>query len=130
MMRRVTSRDTLPELIVRRIAHSLGYRFRLHAKYLPGKPDLTFAGRRRVIFVHGCFWHGHNCPRGARLPKSNTAYWQQKIGRNELRDADVQRKLGAEGWRVLVIWECQLRDMAALKDRLTKFLGTRSSRSK
>ena len=89
-MRAVKGKDTKPELLVRRLVHGMGYRYRLHRKDLPGKPDLTFAGRRRVIFVHGCFWHGHDCARGARVQKNNRDYWLGKIGRNRGRDAEHQ----------------------------------------
>ena len=107
IMRAVKGRDTTPELIVRRLTHRMGYRYRLHRADLPGKPDLVFPSRRAVIFVHGCFWHGHGCKRGARMPKSNVAYWRRKIGRNSERDAENLSKLQADGWRVFVIWECE-----------------------
>lgn len=95
-------------MVVRRLVFGSGYRYRLHVPNLPGKPDLVFPGRRKIIFVHGCFWHGHECPRGSRLPKANSDYWRVKIERNRQRDADNVAKLEAEGWRVLFIWECQL----------------------
>jgi len=88
IMRAVKSKDTTPEMVVRRLIHGIGYRYRLHGKELPGKPDLVFAGRRKVIFVDGCFWHGHDCKRGARQPKANGDYWKPKIARNVQRDAD------------------------------------------
>lgn len=122
-MQAVKSRDTKPELIVRRLAHAMGYRYRLHRQDLPGKPDLVFSARRAVIFVHGCFWHGHDCRRGARIPKTNRAYWAAKISRNRERDLAHQVLLTAQGWRVLVIWECQIRDADMLRQMLRAFLG-------
>jgi len=122
-MRAVKGKDTAPEMSVRRMLHKLGYRYRLHRKDLPGKPDLVFPGRNAVIFVHGCFWHGHDCKRGARIPKTNTEYWTEKICRNVKRDAQAIKDLEAAGWRVFVVWECDLRDLDTLKDRLVAFLG-------
>jgi len=122
IMRAVKSVDTGPEMIVRRMLHKLGYRFRLHRKDLPGKPDLVFASRKAVIFVHGCFWHGHNCKRGARTPKTNAPYWTDKIRRNVKRDAQTIANLKAAGWRVLVIWECELNDLDRLRSRSVAFL--------
>lgn len=126
-MRAVKARDTKPELAVRRIAHGLGRRFRLHRKDLPGAPDLAFAKDRRVIFVHGCFWHGHDCPRGARTPKTNRAYWLAKIARNTARDRAALTELDALGWEALVVWECELKDRARLTDRIARFLGRRET---
>ena len=123
VMRAVKGKDTKPEMTVRRLAHALGYRFRLHRKDLPGKPDLVFPGRNKVIFVHGCFWHGHNCARGSRQPKQNADYWRAKIGRNVERDAASLQALKAQGWQALVIWECEMKDRATLADRLKAFLG-------
>ena len=122
-MARVKGKDTAPELKLRRLAHAMGYRFRLHRKDLPGSPDLVFPKRRAVIFVHGCFWHGHDCARGARQPKQNAEYWSAKIARNRARDAKVQEALRAQGWRVAVIWECEMKDLDALTARLKAFLG-------
>lgn len=122
-MAAVKGRDTKPEMIVRRAAHALGRRFRLHRKDLPGRPDLVFARDRKAIFVHGCFWHGHDCKRGARLPKTNVDYWQAKIARNVARDQAALKELAAAGWRTLVVWECETKDAAALHDRLARFLG-------
>ncbi|PZO88857.1 MAG: very short patch repair endonuclease [Sphingomonas sanxanigenens] len=121
-MRSVKSRDTAPELAVRRAATSLGYRYRLHRASLPGKPDLVFGPRRKVVFVHGCFWHGHDCSRGSREPKSNSDYWRAKITRNRERDANAIAALQKAGWQTLVIWECETRDPARLRDRLIQFL--------
>lgn len=121
-MRAVKSRDTKPEMIVRRLAHGMGYRYRLHYSPLPGKPDLAFPGRRAVVFVHGCFWHGHSCKRGARLPRANAAYWTAKIAGNVARDTQHLRRLRRAGWRSLVIWECELKDPTRLAARLKRFL--------
>ena len=108
VMRAVKSKDTKPELIVRRLLHKQGYRYRLHRTDLPGKPDLTFPIRRKVIFIHGCFWHGHDCKRGAREPKTNVAYWREKIARNRARDAEHQVRLVEFGWRAVTLWECEI----------------------
>jgi DNA mismatch endonuclease (patch repair protein) len=123
VMARVKGKDTKPELKLRRLAHALGYRFRLHRKDLPGSPDLVFPKRRAVIFVHGCFWHGHDCARGARQPKQNANYWTAKIARNRARDAQAQAALRDKGWRVDVVWECEMKDVDALASRLKRFLG-------
>lgn len=122
-MRAVKARDTGPEMVVRRMAHALGFRFRLHRKDLPGSPDLVFAARKTAVFVHGCFWHGHDCARGARVPKTNSDYWRAKIARNVARDARVRGELEALGWRVETIWECEIKDRAALQRRLADRLG-------
>jgi len=121
-MRAVRSRDTTPEMIVRRAVTAFGYRYRLHRADLPGKPDLVFGPRRKVIFVHGCFWHGHDCKRGAREPKANADYWRDKVRRNRERDAKTIDALMAAGWQVMVIWECDTRDVEALRKRLVDFL--------
>ena len=121
-MQAVKSRDTKPELKVRRLLHRLGYRFRLHRKQLPGTPDIVFPGRRCVVFVHGCFWHGHDCPKG-RLPKSRTDYWREKIVRNKERDAKAEVELTILGWRTLTIWQCETIAEDALTSKLTQFLG-------
>ena len=122
VMRRVKGRDTTPELTVRRLLTALGVRYRLHRKDLPGKPDIVMAGRRLAIFVHGCFWHGHDCARGARVPKANRDYWLGKVGRNRQRDGVSRAALEAAGWRVETIWECEMKDEAALKSRLAALL--------
>lgn len=106
IMRAVRSKDTAPEMVVRRLAHRLGFRFRLHRKDLPGSPDLVFPSRRKVVLVHGCFWHGHSCSRGARQPKANSDYWQAKIVRNVDRDVRNTSALNQAGWEVLIVWEC------------------------
>ncbi len=122
VMRRVKGRDTTPELKVRRLLTALGARYRLHRKDLPGKPDIVMAGRRLVIFVHGCFWHGHDCARGARVPKANRDYWLGKVGRNRERDGTSRAALEAAGWRVETIWECEMKDEVALMGRLEALL--------
>lgn len=121
-MRAVRSRDTGPEMVVRRLAHGMGYRYRLHRKDLPGAPDLAFPSRRKAVFVHGCFWHWHDCPRGDRMPKSNRDYWMRKLSRNRARDAEHGKRLRGMGWGVLTIWECQIGDRGALRARLRAFL--------
>jgi DNA mismatch endonuclease (patch repair protein) len=123
IMRAVKGKDTAPELTVRRLAHSLGYRYRLHRSDLAGKPDLVFPGRHKIIFVHGCFWHGHACARGDRQPKTNAAYWRTKISRNQSRDFRHLQSLQAQRWRVLTIWECETKNAAALTQRLRSFLA-------
>lgn len=123
VMRRVKGRDTTPELKVRRILTRLGARYRLHRKDLPGAPDVALPGRRLALFVHGCFWHGHDCARGARVPKQNRDYWVGKVGRNRARDARNLAALEALGWRAEVVWECELKDAAALQDRLSALLA-------
>ena len=100
----------------------MGRRYRLHRRDLPGTPDIVFPGRRLALFVHGCFWHGHDCPRGARVPKANAAYWIAKIGRNRARDDAAQTALTALGWRTDVVWECELKDIATLQARLSRDL--------
>lgn len=124
-MRAVKSKDTKPEMVVRRLVHGLGYRYRLHVGGLPGKPDLVFPRRRKVIFVHGCFWHGHDCRRGARQPAANDEYWKAKIARNRQRDADNFLALRESGWQVLIVWECEtkVRDRPTLMQRLRQTLG-------
>lgn len=120
-MSRVRSADTKPELMVRRLVHGLGYRYRLHVKTLPGNPDLCFVSRRKVIFVHGCFWHQHGCQR-YRMPKTRKAFWETKLARNKARDLKVRRQLRALGWGVMVIWECQTKNLDRLRSRIVKFL--------
>jgi len=123
VMRRVKSRDTTPERQVRRLLWAQGVRYRLHRRDLPGKPDIVLTGRRLAIFVHGCFWHGHDCARGARVPKANRDYWLGKVGRNRARDVAARAALEAAGWRVEVIWECELKDRAALEARVREWLA-------
>lgn len=124
-MRAIRQKDTKPELYVRRLLHGLGYRYLLHDRRLPGKPDIVFPGRRKIVQVHGCFWHGHSCEI-ARLPKTRPEYWLQKIEGNRQRDAANDARLHALGWRTFVVWECEVRKRpAGLPRRLTKFLGVR-----
>lgn len=122
VMRRVKGRDTSPERRVRRLIWSLGGRYRLNRADLPGKPDIVLAGRRLAVFVHGCFWHGHDCARGARVPKANRDYWVGKVGRNRVRDVTARERLRALGWRVETVWECELRDPDALAARVAGWL--------
>jgi len=109
VMRAVKGRDTTPELAVRRILRAAGIGYRLGGRGLPGRPDLVMPGRRVAVFVHGCFWHGHDCPRGARLPKANAAYWSAKIGRNRARDVATTAALEDAGWRMVTVWECDMK---------------------
>lgn len=125
-MSRIRSRDTKPEMIVRRMLHAMGYRYRLQARGMPGRPDIVFRRRRSVIFVHGCFWHQHAECGAGRRPKSNDGYWSKKLARNVERDARTEAQLTAEGWRVLIVWECQMKDQDALRERLAEFLGSPS----
>ncbi len=121
-MRQVKGKDTGPERRVRKLLTRMGLRYRLHRADLPGKPDVVMPGRRLAIFVHGCFWHGHDCARGARVPKANRPYWEAKIGRNRARDIAHRTALEALGWRVLTLWECGLKDEAALTTTLQEAL--------
>jgi DNA mismatch endonuclease, patch repair protein len=122
IMRAVKSKDTKPEIIVRSLVHRLGYRFRLHRKDIPGTPDIAFPGQHKVIFVHGCFWHGHNCKRGNRVPKENRDYWEKKIERNMRRDAINVDALKQLQWQILVIWECETTHSQDLTRKLRDFL--------
>jgi DNA mismatch endonuclease (patch repair protein) len=122
IMARIRSKDSLPEFIVRRLVHGMGYRYRLHGRSLPGKPDLVFPGRRKVIFVHGCWWHRHSCRQGQSVAKTNTAFWAKKMDENIARDRRAIRALKKIGWTVLVVWECQTRQPEHLKHRLRKYL--------
>lgn len=120
-MSRVGSKNTAPEMVVRRLLYELGYRFRLHPKHLPGKPDIVLATRKAAIFVHGCFWHGHGCGKG-RLPKSNVDYWREKIEQNKVRDRIKRVELETDGWRVIELWQCELKDMHTLAHQLQQFV--------
>jgi len=122
IMQAVKVRNTTPEMVVRRLLHRAGYRYRLHRKSLPGKPDIVFPSRRKVVFVHGCFWHGHGCSKG-KLPKSRLDYWQPKIATNSCRDVRKQAELYDLGWKALVVWQCEIKDLRKLQRRLEKFLG-------
>ena len=123
MMGAIRAKDTKPELVVRRLAHGLGFRFRLHRRDLPGTPDLVFPKHRAAVLVHGCFWHRHEgCP-ACTTPSSNAEFWQSKFLRNVARDQHVRQELQAAGWRILVVWECQTRDLQALRALLSDHLG-------
>lgn len=126
-MARIRKVDTKPEMIVRRLAHALGYRFRLHRRDLPGTPDLVFPARRKIIQVHGCFWHRHDCPDGRKLPRSKPEYWRPKLERNAKRDAVDAARLRELGWDVLTLWECQLADGEHVRREIVSFLGPRPS---
>lgn len=121
-MKRVRDCNTKPELAVRRLTHAMGYRYRLHQRDLPGKPDMVFPGRKKVIFVHGCFWHGHSCKHGDRRPATNIGYWEKKIARNVERYSTQVESLKGGGWSVLTVWECEMADVLELKRRLRRFL--------
>jgi DNA mismatch endonuclease (patch repair protein) len=122
-MSRIRSKDTKPEMVVRRLVHGMGYRYRLHAKDLPGKPDLVLRSRKKVIFVHGCFWHGHAGCREGRTPSSRAGYWAPKLARNVERDRQNLSQLRRLGWKALVLWECQLGSRAEIERRVKMFLG-------
>ena len=122
VMRAVKSRDTSPERAVRALLHPIAPGYRLHRGDLPGKPDIVYASRKLAIFVHGCFWHGHDCPRGARMPETNAAYWRAKITRNRARDEKTLAAYATMGWRALVVHECELKDKGALSARLAEAL--------
>jgi DNA mismatch endonuclease, patch repair protein len=121
-MRSVRGKNTAPEMIVRRLAHSMGCRYALHVKALPGKPDLVFVSRRKIIFVHGCFWHKHNCRHGRITPATNTDYWNRKREKNAKRDREHIKSLRKDGWIVLVIWECWTQNAGSLRKKLETFL--------
>lgn len=122
LMSRISSKNTKPELLVRSFLHRLGFRFRLHRKELPGRPDIVFPARRKAIFVHGCFWHGHYC-KATKMPKSRVAFWDAKIAGNRKRDIRARRRLKALGWHSLVIWECDLKRPEKLRAKLLRFLS-------
>jgi DNA mismatch endonuclease, patch repair protein len=123
LMSRIGPRDTAPEMRVRRLLYGLGYRYRLHVRSLPGTPDLVFPSKHRVLFVHGCYWHRHMGCRRAFLPKSRVEFWDRKFAATRARDARVQHQLEADGWRVMVVWECETTTMEELSGRLVEFLG-------
>ncbi len=123
IMAAVKSKGTAPEMTVRRIVSALGYRYRLHVKGLPGCPDLVFASRRKAIFVHGCFWHRHNCRNGRSMPTTRRKYWQEKFRRNRERDSRSRRILRREGWQVLVIWECKIRNSSRTVEAIRRFIS-------
>lgn len=123
LMAKIRSKNTKPELFVRRLAHRLGFRFRLHKADLPGRPDLVFARLRKVVFVNGCFWHAHQCPHGKRIPAANRDYWIRKRRRNSRRDRMALMRLQNDGWVALTIWECELAEPERLARRLWQFLA-------
>ncbi|SFL09513.1 T/G mismatch-specific endonuclease [Nitrosomonas aestuarii] len=122
-MSRIRSKDMAPEMVVRRLLYKNGYRYRLHNKELPGKPDIVFSRRKKIILVHGCFWHQHAGCKNGHLPKSNLEYWLPKLNRNIERDKRIKTELAEMDWKVLVVWECELKDKDALLAKLNKFLG-------
>lgn len=128
----VRPKDTKPEMRVRRLVHSMGYRYRLRVRNLPGCPDIVFRSRRKVIFVHGCFWHQHSCAMGNRMPKSRIGFWGEKLSGNKKRDTEIKRRLRANDWSILVIWECQTLEsqLGRLASCLTHFLDPESDRSR
>ena len=121
-MAAIKGKNTKPEMAVRSLLHQMGYRFRVHRKDIPGKPDVAFISRRKAIFVHGCFWHMHDCRYGCVIPATNTAFWQHKRRSNVDRDQKNQELLSAKGWNSLIVWECSIRDENRLKEQLTEFL--------
>ena len=125
IMRRVKGKNTRPEIFIRRLIYCLGYRYRLYRKDLPGTPDLTFSSRKKIIFIHGCFWHGHDCKRGQRIPVKNNSYWVKKISKNKERFGNQINELDAGGWEVLVIWECEIKksNYSMLINKIKEFLG-------
>jgi DNA mismatch endonuclease (patch repair protein) len=122
-MSRIRKVDTRPELMVRKLVTGLGHRYRLHRRGLPGTPDLTFAKTRKAIFVHGCFWHQHRCALGNKRPRLRQNYWLPKLKRNVARDRETQKALKSAGWKILVVWECEIADQSTLTAKLTRFLG-------
>jgi DNA mismatch endonuclease, patch repair protein len=124
LMAKIRSKNSMPEMLVRRLVHSLGYRYRLHCTDLPGTPDIVFRGLRKIILMHGCFWHGHpRCPNN-RMPKSRLDFWVPKITGNRKRDLKNARELRKQGWSILVIWECQTKNAKKLLDRVSSFLSS------
>ncbi|RNI32238.1 DNA mismatch endonuclease Vsr [Rufibacter immobilis] len=121
-MSRIKSKDTKPEMVIRRLVHSLGYRFRLHRKDLPGKPDLVFPSRKKIIFINGCYWHMHTCKYGAVVPKTNTEFWQTKRQSNVDRDIRNVAQLKEMGWEVFTVWECETKDIKQLTVKVVDFL--------
>jgi DNA mismatch endonuclease, patch repair protein len=123
LMRRIKSKDTVPEVLVRKLIFSMGYRYRLHTGKLQGNPDIVFQSLHKIIFINGCFWHQHKGCKGSHIPKSNIDYWQPKLGKTVKRDLANRRKLIKDGWDVLVIWECEINNIAKLKKMITMFLN-------
>lgn len=128
-MSRIQSKDTTPEMIVRKLIFSKGYRYRLHRKDLPGKPDIVLPSKKKIVFVHGCFWHQHSDPKCkiARMPKSKTDYWIPKLKRNVDRDTEHQKTLRSKGWKILVVWECETNDVKKLSRKLDRFLSGKTA---
>lgn len=122
-MRAVKGKNTTPEILVRRLVRGMGHRCQLHRKDLPGCPDFVFPSQKKIIFVHGCFWHGHSCARGSRVPKNNREYWVDKIGKNKRRDISHRRRLKKMGWNTLVVWECRLKSLDVTAKKLERFLN-------
>lgn len=122
-MRAVKSRNTAPEMMVRRIIFAMGLRYRIHRADLPGRPDIAFISAKKAVYINGCFWHGHSCSRGARTPKSNSIYWTQKIARNKQRDQSNQAALIGMGWQFLVIWECEIKWPDSIRERIEKYMN-------
>ncbi|MBC9868722.1 MAG: DNA mismatch endonuclease Vsr [Opitutae bacterium] len=125
IMSRVKSKGMKPEMRVRRILHGLGYRYRLHRSDLPGRPDIVFPSRRKIVFVNGCFWHSHSGCQRVRIPATNRGYWIEKLNRNSARDERNLASLKGMGWKVMTVWECELRDIATITEQLCEFLGSR-----
>lgn len=124
IMAKIRGKNTHPELVVRSLVHRLGFRFRLHKQELPGKPDLVFPRHRKILFVHGCFWHGHGCRRG-KMPQSRLDYWKPKIERNRTRDESNLLQLTNMGWRTLTLWECEIQDLSLIERKIKRyFLGS------
>lgn len=123
-MAAIKGKNTKPEMVVRRLVHSLGYRYRLHRKDLPGKPDLVFSSRCKIIEVYGCYWHMHDCSYGRVVPKTNARFWQTKRLSNVTRDERNSEELAKQGWQVLVIWECEVKNTDKLRERITQFLDS------
>lgn len=128
IMSHIQGKNTIPEILVRKLIFSMGYRYRLHRKDLPGCPDIVFPSRKKVIFIHGCFWHRHNCKKGS-LPDANKSFWQSKLEQNKIRDAENLAKLEKNGWKVLVIWQCQIKYTKALETAIKTFLDPLIQRS-
>lgn len=122
IMSKIKGKDTKPEKLVRSMLHRMGYRFRLHVRDLPGSPDVVLPRHRKIVFVHGCFWHGHLGCQRAKLPETNRPFWEEKIGKNIKRDRAVLRELKRNGWKILVVWQCQMRDKNVLEKRLRRFM--------
>ena len=129
IMSRISSKNTAPEIKVRCLLHKMGYRYRLHRSSLPGKPDIVFPSRQKVIFVNGCFWHGHKCSKGKKRPHTNADYWNGKIDRTKVRDKQNKVKLKKLGWKALTVWECQIKYVQKLSANLNDFLQDKSKKA-